>query len=334
MSQKVNITSPVGRIVRGNLYEPQKTDMDGRPLVIKSGPNAGQARVDFNFALAIPKNPGEQHWAQTPWGAQIWAVGHQAYPQQAGLPGFSWKVTDGDDQTPSMKSKPPGKRPCDNEGWKGHWIIKFSGGFAPKIYQIVNGNPVLVLEKDFIKPGYYAEVAFSVDGNTGQTPGVYMNHSMVCFRGFGPEISFGPDVSAAGFGQAALPQGASAIPPASLVPMPVGAPQPQVGYTPPPPVLGAPAPGPVPGYAPASVGMVPTPTGFVPPAVVVPPAPVVPNMGFVAGPGPAPAPVAVPLPPAPPAKQMTAAAGTTGYAAYIAAGWTDALLIQNGLMMP
>jgi hypothetical protein len=31
---------------------------------------------------------------------------------------------------------------------------------------------------------------------------------------------------------------------------------------------------------------------------------------------------------------MTAAAGTTGYAAYIAAGWTDALLIQNGLMMP
>lgn len=319
MSNKVNITSPVGRIVRGNLYEPQKTDMDGRPLVIKSGPNAGQPRVDFNFALAIPKG-AERHWAETPWGAPIWQVGHQAYPQQAGLPGFSWKVVDGDDQTPSMKSKPPGKRPCDNEGWKGHWVIKFSGGFAPKVYQIVNGNPVLMLEKDFIKPGYYAEVAFSVDGNSGQTPGVYMNHSMVCFRGFGPEISFGPDVSAAGFGQAALPPGATSIPPASSVPLPVGAPAPQ-GYTPPAPV----------GFT--------VPPVSAPSAVYTPPAPVVPNMGFVAGPAPvAVAAPPVPIPPAPvtaaPARAMTALAQGVPYEAYIAKGWTDAMLVQNGFMTP
>lgn len=76
----------------------------------------------------------------------------------------------------------------------------------------------------------------------------------------------------------------------------------------------------------APVGaMVPPPA----PAAPAAPAVVTPNTAFLAGPPP----VAPPAPPAPPARQMTPAAGDTPYEAYIASGWTDALLVQNGLML-
>ena len=307
MSQPLNITSPVGRFVMGSAYKPRDKDAEGKPLVIKNGPNIGQPRVDFFIALAISKG-AERHWAETPWGQQIWAFGHQAFPQAAQSPIFAWKIEDGDSQVPNRK----GRKPCDNEGWKGNWVLKFSGGFAPKIYQLGNGGVEQVVTPGFMKTGYYGEVAFSVGSNNSQSqPGIYLNHSMICFRGYGPEIVSGPDANAVGFGQSALPVGASAMPLPSANPMPVGAPQPQGGFTPPPPVLGAPAPGPALGYATANAAIVPSPTGFVPPVVVTPPAPVVPNMGFVAGPGAAPAPalVAEPLPPAAPVKQMTESGG-------------------------
>lgn len=362
MSQRVNITSPVGRIVMGSLYDPSTTDAEGKPLVVKTGPNAGQPRVNYFFALAIPKG-AEPHWAHTPWGQQIWAVGNQAFPNAAQSPAFAWKIEDGDSQIPNKK----GRKPCDNEGWRGHWILKFSGGFAPKVYQQEGAGFVQAMQKDFVKPGYFVEVAFSVEGNGSQSqPGVYLNHSMVCFRAYGPEIVFGPDVASAGFGQAALPTGASMTPPPSAIPMP----QAQAGI---PPMPGAPVPGQVPGYAPAAVGMPAPATGYVPPAVpgvpgsvppvpgapvglpqipgAVPaplapagsvptpsvpvpgapaPIPVVPNPQFVQVPPPVPQ---APVAPAAPVRQMTAAAQGIPYESYIAQGWTDAMLVQNGLML-
>ena len=341
MAQKVNITSPVGRIVMGSLYEPSTTDAEGKPLVVKTGPNAGQPRVNYFFALAIPKG-AEPHWAHTPWGQQIWNVGNQAFPNAAQSPAFAWKIEDGDSQIPNKK----GRKPCENEGWRGHWILKFSGGFAPKVYQQEGAGYVQVMQKDFCKPGYFVEVAFSVDGNGSQSqPGVYINHSMVCFRAYGPEISFGPDVASAGFGQSALPAGASMTPPAGAIPMPQapaaapaayappalpGAP---VGYAPPPVPVGIPQ---IPGVAPAPLA----PAGFAPtPSVPAPgapaPIPVTPNPGFVQVPPPAaaPAPMAPPPAPAAPVRQMTAAAQGIPYESYIQQGWTDAMLVQNGLML-
>jgi hypothetical protein len=38
--------------------------------------------------------------------------------------------------------------------------------------------------------------------------------------------------------------------------------------------------------------------------------------------------------PAVPVRRMTPAAGATTYEQYIAAGWTDALLVQHGMMLP
>lgn len=327
---KVNITSPVGRIVMGSLYDPSTTDAEGKPLVVKTGPNAGQPRVNYFFALAIPKG-AEPHWAHTPWGQQIWNVGNQAFPNVAQSPAFAWKIEDGDSQIPNKK----GRKPCENEGWRGHWILKFSGGFAPKVYQQEGAGYVQVMQKDFCKPGYFVEVAFSVDGNGSQSqPGVYINHSMVCFRAYGPEISIGPNVASAGFGQSALPAGASMTPPAGAIPMPQapaaapaayappalpGAP---VGYAPPPVPAGVPQ---IPGVAPAPLA----PAGSVPMPYAPAPIPVTPNPGFVQVPPPAPAPMAQP----PVVRQMTPAAQGVTYEAYVAAGWSDAQLVQNGLML-
>lgn len=332
MAQKVNITSPVGRIVMGSLYDPSTTDAEGKPLVVKTGPNAGQPRVNYFFALAIPKNPGETHWAQTAWGQQIWNVGNQAFPNAAQSPAFAWKIEDGNSQIPNKK----GRKPCDNEGWRGHWILKFSGGFAPKVYQQEGAGYVQVMQKDFCKPGYFVEVAFSVEGNGSQSqPGVYLNHSMVCFRAYGPEISFGPNVASAGFGQSPLPVGASMTPPAGAIPMPQAPAAAPAGYMPPP------VPGAIPqapGVAPAPLapaGSVPMPSAPVPGAPA--PIPVMPNAGFVQMPPPVPqapaAPMAPPPAPAAPVRQMTAAANGVTYEAYVAAGWSDAQLVQNGLMM-
>lgn len=321
---KINITSPVGRIVMGSLYTPDTTDADGNPLVVKTGPNAGQPRVNYFFALAIPKLPGEQHWAQTAWGQQIWALGHQEFPQAAQAADFSWKIVDGDSQQPGKLFKgKPGKKPCENEGWPGHWVLKFSGGFAPKVYQQEGAGYVQVMQADFCKTGYYVEVAFNVEGNRSQSsPGVYLNHSMVCFRAYGPEITFGPDVASAGFGSAPLPAGASITPPACAIPMP------QVP-TATPPLPGVPQ---IPGVAPAPL----VPAGSVPmPSVPVPgapaPIPVTPNPSFVQVPPPVP--MAPPPAPSIPVRQMTPAAQGIPYDAYIAQGWTDALLVQNGMML-
>lgn len=321
---KVNITSPVGRIVMGSLYDPSTTDAEGKPLVVKTGPNAGQPRVNYFFALAIPKG-AETHWAHTPWGQQIWNVGNQAFPNAAQSPAFAWKIEDGDSQIPNKK----GRKPCENEGWKGHWVLKFSGGFAPKVYQQEGAGYVQVMQKDFCKPGYFVEVAGSVDGNGSQSqPGVYINHSMVCFRAYGPEISFGPDVASAGFGAAPLPAGASMTPPAGAIPMPQAPQMPGVPGAPLAPVNVA--------YAqPAGVPQVPgVPAGsYATPVSPSSPIPVMPAPGFVQMPPPAPAPMAPPPAPAIPVRQMTAAAQGVTYEAYVAAGWSDAQLVQNGLML-
>ena len=306
--ERVEINSkcglPVGRMVMGSIYKPNTTDYDGKPLTIKTGPNAGQPRVSYFFALAIPKG-AERHWAETQWGAKIWAVGHQAFPQAAQRPDFAWKIEDGDSVVPNKKNR----RPCDNEGWPGHWILKLNGGFAPKVYRIEAGGYVQDTDVDYVKPGYYIEASFSVDGNGQQNnPGVYLNHSMICFRAYGPEINFGPDVNEAGFGSSPLPAGASLQPLASTAPLP--SPQPTLTPTPPAP--------PIPVY--------PNP-GF----VQMPPAPLLPTQAYSPVPA-VPAPPTSTAIPASPSNQMTAKAGGASREAYHAAGWTDAQLIQQGYM--
>lgn len=323
MAEKTSITSPVGRMVAGSLYKPNTTDFDGKPLVYKTGADAGKARVQYFFAIAIPKNPGETHWAYTEWGKQVWAVGNVAFPQAAQRPDFAWKIEDGDSMIPNKRNR----KPAEQEGWKGCWIVKFTSSFAPSIYREDKSSTsgwAQLTEPDAIKPGYFIQVAFNVDGNGQQNnPGVYLNPSMIAFRAYGPEISFGPNVEDAGFGAAPLPAGASLTPPpASTLP----APPPAAGAPPVAPPALPPAAPPVPVY--------PNP-GF----VQVPPPAVPPNPTYAGNAGSPSIPAGIPAPPpsatiaSPSSARMTAAAGGMSYEAYRTAGWTDAQLIAAGLMV-
>jgi hypothetical protein len=345
-TQKQFILTPVGRLVAGSLYKGQTTDAEGRQLLVKNGPQAGQPRVDWFFAIAIPKQ-GEQHWAQTPWGRTIWEVGHGAFPNgQAQSPQFAWKIVDGDSQIPNSK----GQKPCDKEGYRGHWVLHWSSGFAPKIFN-ADGTQQIT-QPDAVKLGYYIQVHGSVDGNgSSQKPGVYLNHSMVALAAYGPEIQVGPDAAAVGFGQGvALPPGASATPPAgSFNPAPPMA-APQVPGAPtgmpqlptfPGAASGAGQPTGLPGIP--SVPGMPSATGAaaMPPQLPMPQVPVQPHPGFLNVPGQPAAPSALPVNPVPsvpmvpaaPVRQMTAKANGATYEQMVASGWTDDLLRQHGMMV-
>ena len=219
-----DILLPPGRLVGGSLYKPNTTNYEGGPLTDKHG----NPRSSFDFSVAIPKN-GERHWAETPWGAPIWAEGNQAFPGVANqMPAFSWKISDGDSTIPNKKNN----KPCDREGWPGHWVVHFSSSFNPLI---VDDKKQVIAQEDAVKPGYFVEVAGSVTSNKNhQNPGVYINHDVVCFRAYGEVIQLGgrQDASAIAFGQAALPPGAQSTPTASSTPIGGHMPPPAQGQPP------------------------------------------------------------------------------------------------------
>lgn len=286
---KTQILTPVGRLVQGHCFEGQNTDAEGRPLVIKNGPNAGQPRVDYFMALAIPKTDAE--YAQL--DATIRQTAAAAFPTlfdpQGNCinPKFAFKITDGDSQVPNTK----GVAPCTREGFPGHWILNFSGGFAPKCY--TKGGAEVIVDKTAIKRGDYIRISGSVAGNGSmQQPGVFLNHSMVEFVGHGVEIITGPDAAAV-FG---------------------GTPAPAAGS--PTPVAGAPLAQPAAAPAAAYVPPVAAPAA---PAAVVTPAP-----DFLNPPG-------APAAPAAPVAEKSYNIGGTVYteSALRAGGWTDAQLAQQ-----
>ena len=280
----VQILTPVGRLVQGSPFEAQTLDAEGRPLVIKGGRSAGQARVSYFVAIAIPKtDPGVNALH-----AAIVDVARTAFPQFFDAEGnclnpkFAFKITDGDSTVPNAK----GRKPCDQEGFKGCWVFKFNNGFAPKCY--TKGGAAVITSPTAIRPGYYIRVYATVAGNDSQQqPGVFLNCSMIELIGYGEEIVFGPSGEEV-FGGApvtALPPGASAMPiaPATAIPMPP---------------VAAPLP---------------------PAAAPLPPA-VRPAPDFLNPPG------APPMPPAPPVSESYVGTDgqVRPKAVYIAAGWTEA----------
>lgn len=318
MSTKaIEILTPVGRLVQGDCFEPQTTDAEGKPLVVKNGPNAGQPRVEYFMAIAVPKtDPG---WAEL-WG-KIHGAARQAFPSLFDAQGncinpkFAFKVTDGDSQVPNSR----GTKPCDREGFPGHWILNFSGGFAPKCY--TKGGAAQIINPEELKRGYFIRIYGTVKGNgSQQQPGIFLNHSMVELCGYGEEIHSGPD-GAAVFGGAPagnLPAGASSTPLAPATPMAhPGAAGPG---TPAPAATGPGAPAPAATPAPAAGPGAPAPA-----AANVQPAP-----DFLNGPaGGAPAPAApggpaAPAAPAPAAEVKYTHPDGNAYteAQLVAAGWS------------
>lgn len=296
---KRQILFPVGRLVQGSLYKGNTSDRKGVPYVVKTGPRAGQPVTKFYFAVAIAKTPGHTHWSQTEWGQQVLQAGAEGWPQHYQHPtAFSWKIDDGDSTAPNLEMK----RPCDNEGWPGHWIIKFNGSNqAPRVCQRdAQGRTVDLLAEGAVKTGYYVQVAGDcVDNKPSDKPGVYMNYQAVMFSGVGQEIFTGVDLNTV-FGAAApaLPPGATTVP---------------VGVTA-APVLAASA----------AVAPLAAPTVVAPNAafLAIPAAGAAPAL---AAPLPVSAPVPVPQVPAP-----AVPAGPTPTTKLLGIGHTVASMMQNG----
>lgn len=342
VTQDTSILFPPGRIVQGDLYEPNDQDMQGNPLVTKTGNNAGKPRVEYFFAYAIPK-AGEQAWWFTEWGAKILALAQSWWPQgQTGTPRFSWKITDGDDATPNPEANM--RRNCDREGFPGHWVVRMSSGYATKIFDD-QGQPLLT--PGLVKRGFWIEAFCNINSNeNAQKPGIYINHQYVAYRAPGKEIMSGPDPRSIGFGRAALPPGVTATPAGNTANMP--------GATPPMPGAAPLLPGGAPSMAnmtPGNGATPPMPGRATPPMpgqnAATPPMPgptaVQPNAAFLhpPGAGAAPPPPAAPAAPppsvvcplgAPPGHKMVNLNGAR-YDAFRTGGWTDAAMLQAGHMV-
>lgn len=309
----VPFNTPPGRFIGGSLYQGSTKDDKGIAKVYKSGANAGQPRTDYSVGIAIKKT--KAHWAEEPgWGQAIWAEGHAAWPAgQAQHPSFAWKIIDGDSTIPNKKMK----RPCDQEGYAGHWIIWFGGTTPPKLAVAIGTEPQWNDTPNFCMPGDIIEVKGSVVGNeSSDTAGVYMNYEAVCMRAYhkdGRIQSQSIDLASAGFGAAPLPAEATAMPVGNAM---------------------APAAPPAPGAQPSTPVAPPAPAAPAP-APSAPPAPVTPNPAILGAPAPVvvpPAPVPSPVVPAAPAPVSAPRMLKNGgvYDDWIKVGWTDDLLRAAG----
>ena len=257
----------------------------------------GAPKKRYYFGIAIPKTPGK-HWAAEAWGQPIWNTGHTGFPQgQASRPDFAWKITDGDFDI----SNKQGRKPKEQAGFAGHWILRLSSEYPPKCYNSTGTSP---MDPAAIKTGYFVQVALTCAPNddANRNPGVYLNPSLVAFQAYGEEILFGPDPTAVGFGQnIQLPAGASAAPIGNMT----------ATGTPPPPATQAAPPPPA---APAPVAVQPHPTIVPAPNAAAPPPP-----------------PATPAAPAAKTLQMTPKAGGQTAEAYRGAGWTDEQMVAQGV---
>lgn len=232
MVERIRVNFPAGRMVQGDLYKANDTDfVTKQKRVYPAGHRlAGQPKITYFFALAVKKN-GEQHWAQTPWGQQIWNFGNQAWPRDprtasaqfpqgisaVDRPDFAWKIEDGDSTVPNKNNRINAR----TEGFAGCWIISFSSVYPPKI---ITTDFTPITELNAVKRGFWIEPVGTVDTNESQgNPGIYINGEFVMFRAIDKEISGMVDPrSIQGFGQSALPAGVT----------PVGSAPPTGGSTP------------------------------------------------------------------------------------------------------
>ncbi len=284
MSTRRYFTSPVGRLLSGDVFTPNDKDFQGNKLKDREGKD----KVEYFVAIAFPKSDP----LTEPMLDELRAAAHEGFPAMfangAQPAKFAWKFVDGDSQVPSEVK---GVKPCDRDGYPGHMVVSFSTKFPVEAYD-AQSPPVRILDENAIKRGYWVRVTGSVEANGSPVnSGLFVSHSMVQLVYFGEVISSGPSASEAfAAPPTAMPAGASTTPLAPSGGLPGGAPSaPPAGAAPPAPSQSAPT-----GAAPA-----PTP-GFGAPSTVAP----------------------APPPPAPPGPQMTSGCPHT-YEALKTAGWTD-----------
>lgn len=171
----VDILSPLGRLVEGDLYEGSLEGYQGKVL---------ESEV-FYFALAVPKNdPATPAMLQAIEGhawqssqmlpiamqrIQAFRIGSPPPAIEGQKPPYAWKIDDGD-----------GPKRRGRAGQAGCWILKFSGGFRPKIFNAQNG---IISDKNQLPYvlGQYARVKFSavINGLQDDQAGIFLNYNGV-----------------------------------------------------------------------------------------------------------------------------------------------------------
>ena len=206
------ILLPVARMIGGSVYTPHpQFDDAGNPVLDHK---TGSPVTNFNIGIAIPKT--EPDWKFSAWGSIIKSIADAAYPGQTVSPAFSWKITDGDSVIPNKSNR----RPCDQNGYAGNWIIWLTQRWSPILCDM-KGQP---LKGDgVIMPGDWVHVYCSVAPNQprpgkSHTPGVYINPVAVAFVGYHADGR----ITQAAVDVKAIAWGATGVPP-SILAAPVGA---------------------------------------------------------------------------------------------------------------
>lgn len=294
-----------GRLVQGDVFQPQTKNMQGGPLTNLKG----EPKVQYFIGVAVPKNDQIMLASY----AQMQAIA------QAGFPGgesqradFAWKVVDGDDPKNAQKV-----------GFPGCFVFRFTSGYPVEAWKMneQTNQYERILDPSMVKRGYHIRVAFTVKANGNlQKPGLYLNTGLVEFIGYGDVISSGPDAAAllGAAGPAQMPAGASATPLAAGPPINPGMTPGAVPGHVPGAIPGAAVPGAVPGQMPGAVPGTPGAPG-------VPGITPAPDFLNPAAPG-APAPAAAP-------PVMTAKAAGATYQQFIDKGWQHADLVAQGYVV-
>lgn len=357
-------SGPEGRLVQGDAFEPQTKDQNGNPLVVKTGPNAGQPTQRWFMAVAYDK----RHPETLPYLQKLAEIARAAWPAYftafnpnnpplfgCSHPRFSIKIMDGDGVDDN------GKPNNTKEGFAGHWVVKYSSSFqAPGVWDIGNLDEMArITDPRALQRGFYVRMFCSVETNgNDQRPGIYVNLSKVAIMRPGPIIQTGPSAADAFGGSGPVITTDYTVhpttPPAPALPSAPAAPVGLVatgkdgytiealragGWTDDQIVAGGYATRPLPATPPAAPPA-PTPPAAPPVPITATPSPsnVQPYGGYMQTATP-------PAPPAPPAapvetggapagfKMLPAAQGAT-YQMMLANGWNDDLLKANGMMGP
>ena len=211
-----------GRIVAGHPMKDQERYDDNGQKIMKDGKPVTQRYT----GLAIPKN-GSTDWKQTDWGRQFYAEGTNAVNGYKNgedqHPSFSWKITDGDSTIPNKR----GKKPCEQTGYSGHWVVHISTEIPYGCYHVGKYDPIQAIQNpDEITCGDNVRVLVDVkpnrrkDGSAAKTPGIYVNPRLLELSSKGEPIinePSGPSASAV-FGGGAPAQVAPTPAPAAPAP--------------------------------------------------------------------------------------------------------------------
>lgn len=188
----IEIMTKVGRLVNGHPLNLQAMKNEDKVTKVKTPrlDNSGAQMYDSYVAIAIAKT-GETDWKQTDWGQQIYNQAVNDFPNgEHAMAAFSWKIVDGDSQVPNKNMR----KPCDQEGYPGHWVIHCNNIFKPiKCYNVGKYDPMTdqISDKKMIKRGDYCRLILTVKGNNAvhpNTPGVFITPVLFELYRAGEEI--------------------------------------------------------------------------------------------------------------------------------------------------